>query len=182
MVLPVPLEARTTVAPLIGFENWSRTVAVMVDWLAPLLAVIVVGRAARSEAAALTGPAVTVTDAVWVTRTLPFTVALIVFASAVVEEKLAVKTPLPFVVPLAAGLKLLPLPVELSTTAAPGIRFEKVSRTVTVMSDVLVPLDAVMEATDAEAEDLLPAGVVFGMMLNGALVAPVSEPEPAVRV
>jgi hypothetical protein len=39
-VLPVPVAAHVTLTLGIGLLNWSRTVTVIVDWLAPLLAVI----------------------------------------------------------------------------------------------------------------------------------------------
>src|SRR5258708_39994911 len=114
--------------------------------------------------------------------TLPFATALIVFASALVEEKLAWNTPVPSVVPLAAGLNAFPVPVAPTATAAPGIGFEKVSRTVTVMTVVLVPLLAVIVPIDAVSVDLLPAGVVLGLIVNPLLVAPTSVPDEATRV
>src|SRR5438876_2788367 len=91
------------------------------------------------EVARLTAAGFTVTDAVWVIVTVPLATALMVFPSALVDEKLAVKTPLPLVVPLAAGEKLLVVPVAASATEAPGITLPNMSRTVAVMSEVLVP-------------------------------------------
>ncbi len=86
------------------------------------------------------------------------------------------------VVPLEAGLNPLPVPVAPRATAAPGMRLLKVSRTVTVMSDALDPLLAVIVPADAVSVDLLPAGVVPGVMLKGPLVMPAKEPDAAVRV
>src|SRR5207249_4257536 len=62
-VLPEPLAARTTVAPLTGFPFASRAVTVIVD--VPLPAVIEVGDAVTVDCDADTDPAVTVTIAVW---------------------------------------------------------------------------------------------------------------------
>src|ERR687892_724710 len=64
-VLPVPVAARTTVAPLTALPNSSRAVTVMV--LVPPLAImaIVPGAALTVLRAALTGPTPTVTVAVW---------------------------------------------------------------------------------------------------------------------
>jgi hypothetical protein len=73
------------------------------DWPSPPLAVTVAG-----------APPVTVTPAVCV---MP--VAEIVFASASVDVKVAVNTPLPFVVPDADGLNALFDPVDESVTPTP---------------------------------------------------------------
>jgi hypothetical protein len=55
-VLPVPVADRVTVAPLTGFPKSSSTVTVIVDRLAPLLAVIGLGDALTVERLALGGP------------------------------------------------------------------------------------------------------------------------------
>jgi len=61
-VLPEPVVARTTVAPLMGLPFASRAVTVIVD--VPLPAVIEVGDAVTVDCEADTDPAVTVTVAV----------------------------------------------------------------------------------------------------------------------
>src|SRR5512143_56230 len=57
-LLLVPVAARTTVAPWITFPPASFAVTVIVEALAPLLAVIVVGAALTMDVAADTGPGV----------------------------------------------------------------------------------------------------------------------------
>src|SRR5213593_4669996 len=97
-VLPVPVAARTTVAPAIGFPDASRAVTVIVDWLLPLEAVI--GDVATTlDCPADTLLAVTTTVAVWVIATA-LIVAETVFNSATVELSVPVATPLAFVVAL----------------------------------------------------------------------------------
>jgi len=139
-VLPAAgVAARVTVAPGIGFRFASRAVTVMVEL--PLPAVI--GDVAVTvDCAGDTAPGVTVTVAVCVTGT-PSIVADTVFDSATVELRLPVATPLPFVVALG-WLRVLPVPLAVSTTVAPGIGFPEASRAVTVIVDVLVPPDATM--------------------------------------
>src|SRR5918996_540819 len=63
-VLPVPVAARITVAPLTGLPYSSRAVTVMMLVLEPALTVIVPGAAVTVLRAALTGPTPTVTVAV----------------------------------------------------------------------------------------------------------------------
>jgi hypothetical protein len=77
---------------------------------------------------------------------------------------------------------VFPVPVAPKATAAPGIAFANVSRTVTVIRVVFAPLLAVIVGVDAVSVDLLPAGVVLGLMVNPLLVAPESEPDEATRV
>src|SRR5712692_1414152 len=98
-VLPVPVAARTTVAPGIGLPRASLAVTVIVLWLVPLEAVI--GEvAATVDWAAATVPGLTTTLAVWVMATA-LIVADTVLVSATVELRVPVATPLAFVV--AAG-------------------------------------------------------------------------------
>jgi hypothetical protein len=97
--LPVPVAARTTVAPWIGLLKASLAVTVIVEALDPLLALIDVGEAETADWAADTPAAVTVTLAVWVIPT-PLMVAETTFAAAPVELRVPVATPLEFVVPL----------------------------------------------------------------------------------
>src|SRR5439155_89568 len=91
-VLPEPVAARTTVAPLTGFPFASRAVTVIVD--VPLPAVIDVGAAVTVDCDGDTGPAVTVMLAVCV-RVTPPAVAVTVLLPAVVELSVPVATPLP---------------------------------------------------------------------------------------
>jgi hypothetical protein len=95
-VFPVPVAARSTVAPATGLPWASRAVTVIVEVSVP--AVIDVGAATTVDWAASTAPAVTVTAAVWVIAT-ELIVAEIVFPSATAELSVPVATPLAFVVP-----------------------------------------------------------------------------------
>src|SRR5262245_35946334 len=119
MVLPVPVEASTTVAPAMGLLKMSRAVTVIVLVTAPLEAVMVPGAAPTVDCAAPTPSEVTVTVAVCVIAT-PLMVADTVLASAKVELSVPVATPLAFVEP-AGCVSVLLLPVTASTTAAPAI-------------------------------------------------------------
>src|SRR5881296_594668 len=122
-VFPVPVAAKTTVAPWIGLPFASRAVTVMVE--VPLPAVIG-DVAATVDCPAETAPGVTVTAAVCVTGT-PSIVADTVFDSATVELKLPVATPLPLVVALG-WVRVLPVPVAASTTVAPTTGLPDASR------------------------------------------------------
>src|SRR5216684_3653107 len=136
-VFPVPVAASTTVAPAIGLPLASFAVTVTVD--APLPAVI--GDVAVTvDCAAETVPAVTTTVAVWVIA-IVLIVAETVFDSATVELKLPVATPLALVVPTGC-VRVFPVPVAASTTAAPAIGLPFASLAVTVM--VELPLPAVI--------------------------------------
>jgi hypothetical protein len=94
-VLPDPVAASTTVAPLIGLPFPSRAVTVIVE---DPPAVKVSAAAAMDERVGDTPLAVTVTVADCVIC-VPFTVAETVFASATVELKVPVTNPLAFVGP-----------------------------------------------------------------------------------
>src|SRR5260370_219607 len=112
--------------------------------------------AATVDCAAETAPAVTTTVAVWVIATV-LIVADTVFDSATVELRLPVATPLALVVPTGC-VRVFPVPVAASTTAAPAIGLPFASLAVTVMVDV--PLPAVMgdvAATVDKAADPAPA-------------------------
>src|SRR5271154_2358478 len=95
----------------------------------------VVGFATTFEMILLGEPAtkvaVVLTDA-------PPTVAVIVFASALVEASVATNVPDASVLPLAGDKSLL-LPVLLSTTLSPANGFPSVSRTTNVTVVVLNP-------------------------------------------
>src|SRR6266542_3309207 len=145
-VLPLPVAASTTVAPLIGFPFASFAVTVIVA--VPPTAMDV-GEAATVDCEAETEPDVTVTVAVWVIA-VPLAVAETVFASATVELRVPAATPLALVGPLA-WVSVLPLPVAASTTVAPLMGFPLASLTVTVM--VEFPLPAVSDVGAAATAD-----------------------------
>jgi hypothetical protein len=149
-VFPVPDEAKTTVAPLTGFPKASFAVAVIVDNPDP--ATKEVGEALNVDCEADTGPAVTVTDAVWMIP-VPPAFAEMVFSPAPVEVKVLVKTPLPLVVP-EEGVNVLPGPVADITTVAPLTGLPLASLAVTVTVDEPVP--AVNDAGAAETVDCEP--------------------------
>src|SRR5436309_2745400 len=132
----VAVAASATVAPSTGLPPASRAVTVMVDWLAPLDAVI--GEVAVTvDWTADTAPAFTTTVAVCVIATA-LIVAEIVFDSASEDASAPVATPLAFVG--AAGcVSVFPDPVAASTTVAPGIGLPFASRAVTVIVEVPLP-------------------------------------------
>src|SRR5713226_7122446 len=148
-VFPVPVAASTTVAPAIGLPLASRAVTVIVEL--PLPAVI--GDVAVTvDKDADTAPAVTVTVAVWVIATV-LIVADTVFDSATVELSVPVATPLALVVP-TGWVRVFPVPVAASTTAAPAIGLPFASLAVTVMVDVPLPavIGDVATTVDCAAE------------------------------
>src|SRR5213593_3185664 len=146
-VLPLPVAASTTVAPLIRFPLASFAVTVMVDGVLPTT--MDVGAALTVDCPAETGPGFTVTDAVWV-MPVPPAVAEAVFASATVELSVPVATPLALVGPLGC-VSVFPLPVAASTTVAPLIGFPFASLTVTV--SVALPSPAVSDVGEATTVD-----------------------------
>jgi len=146
-VLPVPVAARTTVAPAIGLPFASRAVTVIVDVALPTTTDV--GEAATVDCAAETGPATTVTLAVCVIA-VPLAVAETVFAPVTVELSVPVATPFASVV-LLGWVRVLPLPVAVSTTVAPLIGVPLASFTVTVT--VALPLAAVSDVGVAATVD-----------------------------
>src|SRR5438034_514697 len=70
-------------------------------------------------------------------------VADTVFDSATTELSVPVATPLAFVVAVGC-VRVLPVPLAVSTTVAPAIGFPDASRAVTVIVDVLAPLEALI--------------------------------------
>src|SRR6266550_3416468 len=134
-VLPLPVVASTTVAPLIGLPPASFTVTVMVEL--PFAAVIEVGAAATVDCEADTGAAVTVTAAVCVIA-VPSIVAETVFGSATVVLSVPVATPVASVVPLGC-VRVFPVPVAARTTVASLIGLPLASLAVTVIVDVSPP-------------------------------------------
>src|SRR6266540_6271484 len=145
--VPLPVAASTTVAPLIGLPLASFAVTEIVD--VPVPTGIELGAAATVDRAANTGPAATVTVALWVIA-VPFAVAETVFVPAPVELSVPVATPLAFVVPLG-WVSVLPLPVAASTTVAPLIGLPLASFALTVI--VAVPVSAVSEVGEALTVD-----------------------------
>src|SRR5260370_30112653 len=100
--------------------------------------------------------AFTLTVAVWVIATV-LIVADTVFDSATVDASVPVATPLALVVPTGC-VRVFPVPVAASTTAAPAIGLPFASLAVTVMVDV--PLPAVIgdvAATVDKDADTAPA-------------------------
>src|SRR3989454_3761047 len=96
--------------------------------------------------------AVTVTVAVCVTP-VPLIVAETVFASATLELRVPVATPLVLVVPLGC-VSVLPLPVAASTTVAPLTGYPFASFAVTVI--VAVPLPTTTDVGEAATVDCAP--------------------------
>src|SRR5919106_1483921 len=135
-VLPVPVAARTTVAPLTGLPNSSRAVTVMMLVPEPVLAPIVPGAAVTVLRAALTGPTPTVTVAVWGIA-VPLIVAETTLAPTVVE--LSVPVAAPFASVTGGWVRVLPVPVAARTTAAPLTGLPNSSRAVTVIVLALEP-------------------------------------------
>src|ERR1041385_468254 len=134
-VLPLPVAASTTVAPVTGFPKSSLAVTVIVD--DPLPAAIEVGEAVTLDCEAETGPAFTVTEAVCV-MAVPLAVAETVLVPVTVELSVPVATPLELVVLLGCG-RVLPLPVAASAPVAPLIALPLASFAVTVIVDVPLP-------------------------------------------
>lgn len=117
-----PLEPRVTVAPEMRLPNASLAVTVISEAVpAPVVhdvwhAVMEDWAAETVDCVAETAAGFTVTLGFCVIAT-PLIVADTVFDSAVDDEKVEVATPLELVLP--GAVKLLLLPVELSTTVAP---------------------------------------------------------------
>jgi hypothetical protein len=114
-VLPLPVAASDTVAPLTGFPNSSFAVTRRVEISVP--GAMLVGAAVTTEVDPETGPAVTVTAAVCEIAT-PFAMAEMVFSSALFEDSIPVATPLALVGP-EGWTRVFCVPVDESTTFAP---------------------------------------------------------------
>src|SRR5437660_313296 len=174
-VLPAPpVAVRLTLAPPTGFPFASRAVTVMVD---EPPAGIEAGAAATVEVVADTAPAVTVTPAVCVIATA-LIVAEIVFAPALVELNVTVRTPVVGSVVPVAGVRVFPVPpVAVRLTLAPPIGLPFASRAVTVI--VLVPdpagIDAGAAVTVDCAADTVPAVTVTPAVCVIATVLIVAE-------
>src|SRR6266542_6356972 len=142
-VLPLPVAASTTVAPLIGLPLASLAVTVIVA--VPVPTGMELGEAASADCAAETGPAVTSNATVSVI-VVPFAAAETTLDPATVELTVPVTTPAASVDP-AGCVSVFPLPVADSTTVAPLIGYPPASRTVTVI--VEVPLPATSDVAEA---------------------------------
>src|SRR2546426_580990 len=193
-VLPVPVVARTTVALGIGLPNPSLAVTVIVE---ASLAAAIGDVAVTVDWPAETAAGLTTTAAVCVTAT-----ALIVaetgFDSATVALNVPVATPLAFVA--AVGwVSVFPVPVAASTTVAPAIGFPEASRAVTVIVDVLAPLEAVIgdvaATLDCAPETLLAVTTTVAVRVTATVLmvadtvfepatvelkVPVATPSPSV--
>src|SRR5712692_1297366 len=124
-----------------------------VTWTAGVIAapaVLFVGCTVNTSLVAT--PEATMMLAVWATATV-LIVAETVFDSATVELKLPVATPLALVVPTGC-VRVFPVPVAASTTAAPAIGLPFASLAVTVMVDVPLPavIGDVAATVDCAAE------------------------------
>src|SRR5207302_3329865 len=140
VTLPPPVPgAKLTATPATGLPKASRTITAggtatavptVVVWPSPALI-------AMDAAAA----GVTVTLAVAVTATVPFTVALTVFVSALVELSVPVTWPFAPVAPAGCESALF-APGDPSVTVAPLTGFPNSSFTVTVIVAAFAPEDA----------------------------------------
>src|SRR2546430_993252 len=135
------------------------------------------GTAAAADCAADTAPAVTVTPAVCVIATA-LIVAEIVFAPALVELNVTVRTPVVGSVVPVAGVSVFPVPpVAVRLTLAPPIGLPPASRAVTVI--VLVPdpagIDAGAASTVEVVADTAPAVTVTAAVCVIATVLIVAE-------
>ncbi len=121
-MFPVPVALKLTVAPLTGFPNPSFTVTVMVEALAPELAVIVFGAAATSDCPALGAPAVPVAVKVTGLPVSPVAVAVRVFVPAVVPrvQDVTAATPLALVVTGVVGVTVPPPDATAKVTETPA--------------------------------------------------------------
>jgi hypothetical protein len=128
----------------------------------------------------LAGAGVTTTLAVCVTVTVPFTVAVIVFVSALVELTVPVICPLALVGP-AGCVTAFPAPLAASVTVAPFTGFPDPSFTVTVIVDALAPLLTMIELGAAATSDWLALGTAVPVAVK-VTGLPVKAPAVAVRV
>jgi hypothetical protein len=151
IVLVTPVDARVTVLLETGLEFASFNVTVIVDVVVPS-AVIEVGLATTVDWAAVTAPAVKVTEAVCVTVSVSvLSVAVKVALPAAVPLVVKVATPLPFVVPETVTI-VLDTPVDARVTVFPETGLEFASFNVTEIVDVVVP-SAVIEVGLATTVD-----------------------------
>src|SRR5439155_1057279 len=155
-VPPPDATVKVTARPATGLLNWSRTITdgsvvtavpAVALWLFPALIAI-----------ELAAAALTVTVAVCVTVTEPFTVAATVFVPAAVELRVPVICPLPLVVPTGCVSVFPVVGAAVSVTVAPLTGLLLASRTVTVIVEALVPSLAVIVPGAAATLDCPPFG------------------------
>jgi hypothetical protein len=172
-VLPVPVAARDTAWPDTGLPLESLTTRVRVEVAAPS-ATAEAGLTARVVVLALGAPTVNVTEAVLVTGP---TVAVTVFASALLEVKVATKVPAALVVP-EAGDRVLAEPVLVRETAWPDTGLPRASNTVVVRVLAVAP-SAVTELGLAARDDVDAEGAPAVKVTAAVFV---TAPKVAVRV
>src|SRR5229473_4818196 len=159
-----------------AFPNASRALTTTAGVIAAPAPVVL---GCPVNASALAAPATTVTAAVCVTVT-PAIADVTVFVPTTVELTLPVATPFASVA-TAGCVSVFPVPVAVSTTAAPLIGFPKPSRAVTVSVATLVPEEAVIAVGDAASVDCVADGAP-AVTLKPPLVAGVRAPELATSV
>src|SRR5439155_1090778 len=198
VMLPPPVPgAKVTATPATGLPNASRTITAggtgtavptVAAWWSPAL--IAMDAAAAAD---------TLTLAVALTCVTPFSVALIVFVSALVELSVAVAWPLapvgppgwasPLLVPLAARTTVTPatgLPFASFTTTAGGVATAVftvavwLSPSLTAMLPALPAVPVALKLTglpvspDAAAVSLFPPAVVLRVQLPTVAMPPAS--------
>jgi len=193
-VLPVPVAASTTVAPLMGVPLAFFTVTVIVA--IPLCAVTDVGEAATLDWDADTAGGVTATVTVWVTD-VPSIVAETVFVSATVELRVPLATPLASLAVKVIVAVPVPTGMELGEAASADCAAETgpaVTSNATV-SVIVVPFAAAETTLDPATVELTvpvttpaasvdPAGCVSVFPLpvaDSTTVAPLIGYPPASR-
>jgi hypothetical protein len=135
IVLPVPLEVTTTVAPGIGLLPTSIAVMVMVEVVTLSAVIPFVGLATAADKVGLT-ETWNVTTGCCV-MAVPAMVTVMVFTSATVDAM--VKVVCPFAPVLAGEVSVLPEPVDAAETVAPEMGLLFASNAVTVMVETETP-------------------------------------------
>jgi hypothetical protein len=170
-LLPRPVALSVTVASAIGLPFASRAVTVTSEDPVPA---VIGDVAATVDWDADTAAALTVTVAVSVTRTVPFTVAVMVFVPAAVELKVPVICPLAFVVP-TGWVSVFDAPVAVNVTLAPLTGLSKPSLTVTVMVAALEPVLATMvpgAVVTSDRPELGAAALPVAVKMTGLPLSP----------
>src|SRR5207237_222284 len=180
VTLPPPVPgAKLTATPATGLPKASRTITAggtatavptVAVWPSPALMAI--------DAAAA---GVTVTLAVAVTATVPFTVALTVFVSALCELSVPVTWPFVPVGPAGCGSGLF-APVDPSVTVAPLTGFPNSSFTVTVIVAAFAPEDAAIVPGAAATSDRAALGAPAVAVAVNVIGLPFTPGEVAVSV
>ncbi len=158
------LDESVTLAPDTKLLFTSRTVTVMVLVAVPF-ATTLVGEATTVELVALIVPDVKVTVAVDVTLIVPFTTALIVEVPIVVDLTVPVICPLAFVVPEGCTIVSVAPRLDDKVAVAPGTGLLLLSRTVTVIVDVVVPSATTLVGLAATVEVVADGAPAVNVML-----------------